>query len=71
MPIRSILQLLNHDVIRPSYLHNALIFLEYSLIFIIKIPTFTHVPPNPHLEPTGDGFTKSAIPTLAPNYEHA
>lgn len=31
-------------------------------------PTFTHVPPNPHLDPTGEGFTKSASPTLTPKF---
>jgi hypothetical protein len=29
-------------------------------------PTFTHVPPKPHLVPCGDGFTKSRTATLAP-----
>ena len=29
-------------------------------------PTFTHVPPNPHFVPWGEGLTKSAKPTLAP-----
>lgn len=29
-------------------------------------PTFTHVPPRPHFVPGGDGFTKSARPTVAP-----
>lgn len=29
-------------------------------------PTFTHVPPNPHYVPNGDGLTKSAIATLTP-----
>ena len=27
-------------------------------------PTFTHVPPRPHVVPCGDGVTKSAIPTF-------
>jgi len=31
-------------------------------------PTFTHVPPKPHVVPYGDAFTKSANPTLAPNF---
>jgi len=31
-------------------------------------PTFTHVPPRPHLVPTGLGATKSANPTFAPSY---
>lgn len=26
------------------------------------------MPPNPHLVPKGDGFTKSAKATLAPNF---
>lgn len=30
-------------------------------------PTFTQVPPSPHLVPGGDGLTKSASPTLAPS----
>ena len=29
-------------------------------------PTLTHVPPNPHEVPYGDGLTKSASATLAP-----
>ena len=29
-------------------------------------PTLTHVPPIPHLVPSGDGLTKSARPTFAP-----
>lgn len=29
-------------------------------------PTFTHVPPNPHVVPKGEGFTKSAKPTFFP-----
>jgi hypothetical protein len=32
-------------------------------------PTFTHVPPNPHLYPWGEGLTKSARPTLTPLVE--
>lgn len=30
-------------------------------------PTFTQVPPKPHFVPYGEGFTKSAKPTLTPN----
>jgi len=30
-------------------------------------PTFTQVPPNPQVDPTGLGLTKSANPTLAPS----
>lgn len=29
-------------------------------------PTFTHVPPRPHLVPRGVGLTKSRQATLAP-----
>lgn len=31
-------------------------------------PTLTQVPPRPHVEPTGDGLTKSARATFAPYY---
>lgn len=31
-------------------------------------PTFTQVPPRPHVVPIGEGLTKSATATLALNY---
>ncbi len=31
-------------------------------------PTFTQVPPRPHVVPIGEGLTKSANATLALNY---
>jgi hypothetical protein len=34
-------------------------------------PTLTHVPPKPHVEPAGLGFTKSSTATFAPKFDAA